>query len=119
MAVNTSCMFSVVKNTSGHPRFFGFLPPHGRKLKVNESYTVFGDIYQAVQKDVERVTSRRHMAAFEAAIERGDLEIIQTPAPILQDTSTKASKMLKLTGGVVGVADPCWHGTGDTDYEPF
>jgi hypothetical protein len=106
--MDVSCLYSTVKNISGRPMVFGFLPPHGRKLAVDEEFTVFGDIKQAVIKDVERVTSRRHILAFEAAIDRGDLEIINTPSPILQDQSSGLPKMLQLDT-TLSVVDPCWH----------
>jgi len=107
--MDTSCLYSTVKNVSGKALRFGFLPPHGRLLAAGESFSVYGDVRQAVIKDVERSTSRRHILAFEAAIERGDLEIIQTPSPILQDLSSGDPKMLQLDSGVLSAVDPCWH----------
>ena len=107
--MDTTCLYSTVKNTSGVKKKFGFLPPHGRELAVDEEFTVFGDVRQAVIKDVERVTSRRHILSFEAAIERGDLEIIQTPSPILQDINDGNPRMLQLDNGTLSDVDPCWH----------
>lgn len=106
MALNTTCLYSTVKNTSGQRKTFGFLPPHGRALAVNEEFTVFGDIKQAVI-GFERVTSRRNIQALENAVKRGDLVIMSTPAPILEADGTV--KMLKLTdGGSLILDDPCW-----------
>lgn len=118
MAVDSSCLYSTVVNRTGQRRHFGFLPPHGKTLEANEEYTVFGHIQEAVVKDVERVTSKRHMVAFERAVENGDIDILATPAPILHDTVTHLSKMLKMTSGTLGTADPCWTGDTDTDLEP-
>lgn len=109
--MDTSCLYSTVKNVSGVKKTFGFLPPHGRTLDDNEEFTVFGDIRQNLggNQGGERSVQRRANAAFEAAVEAGDIEILQTPSPILQDTATHAAKMLHLTSGTLSAVDPCWH----------
>lgn len=108
MALDIACLYSTVVNTSGQRKFFSFLPPHGRWLAASEEFTVFGSILEAVQKDVDRVSSLRHIAAFEDAVARGDLEIVQTPAPIFQDLNTNIARTLQVAGGVLSVVDPCW-----------
>lgn len=109
--MDTSCLYSTIKNISGGTKVFGFLPPHGRELENNEEFTVFGDIRQGLggNRGPERSVHRRDNAAFEAAIEAGDIEILQTPSPILQDTSSSAPKMLQLSSGSLSAVDPCWH----------
>lgn len=111
MPMDTSCLYSTVKNVSGVTKTFGFLPPHGRTLDNNEEFTVFGDIRQNLggNQGAERSVQRRANAAFEAAVESGDLEVLQTPSPILQDTATAAPKMLQVTSGSLSVVDPCWY----------
>jgi len=104
---DTTCLYSSVKNTSGVRKRFGFLPPHGRELAADEEFTVYGDVREAVIKD-ERVGCRRHIVAFEAAMARGDIQILNTPSPILLDATTNESKMLQLDGGTLGTTDPCW-----------
>lgn len=107
MANDTSCLYSTVRNSSGGRKKFGFLPPHGRELAANEEFTVFGNIHDAVIRG-ERVTSRRNIQALEAAIERGDLEIISTPSPIFENKDGDP-KMLHLNSlGALVVDDPCW-----------
>lgn len=108
IVMDTSCLYSTVKNQSGRRMIFGFLPPHSVALDNNEEFTVFGDVRQAIISG-DRVTSRRNIMAFEAAVERGDLEIKQTPSPILRDTATHNPKMLNLTSGTLSEIDPCWH----------
>ncbi len=104
--LSTSCLYSTVRNTSGQSKVFGFLPPHGRRLAINEEFTVFGTIQDAVM-GIERVTSRRNVVALEAAIGRGDLVIVQSPAPLFE--ANGQTKMLKLTdGGSIIIDDPCW-----------
>ncbi len=119
MPVDTSCLFTTVRNDSGVKKKFGFLPPHGRELDVDEEFTVFGSILEAVANARgDRVSSRRDMIAFEAAIERGDITILNTPAPILQDQTTGDIKMLRLNGGTLGVIDPCWSRESSIDLVP-
>lgn len=117
--VDTSCLYSSVKNTSGARKHFGFLPPHGRTLAANEEFTVFGHITQAVVLDVERVTSRHHMAAFERAVEAGDLEIVSTPAPLLVDADDGETKMVTIDNDAIVIADPCWAGTVEDSEDPY
>jgi len=108
MAVyDVTCLYSTVKNVSGKTRKHGFLPPHGRSLTNNEEFTVYGDVRQAVINR-NRTSSLRNISAFEAALARGDLVIVETPSPILQDVTTDATKMLKLDNGVLSAIDPCW-----------
>lgn len=104
---DTTCLYSAVKNTSGSTMKFGFLPPHGQELLDDEEFTVFGEITEALTR-FERVTDRRHHQAFVAAVERGDIIVIKTPAVILQDQTTLAVKQLVLDGGTLSVTDPCW-----------
>jgi len=107
--LDTSCLYSTVKNTSGGRKKFGFLPPHGKELAANEEMTVFGDIKQAIIR-FERTEARRNIIAFEKALQRGDLEIINTPNIILEDDSNPGStKMLNLRNGTLGTLDPCWN----------
>lgn len=103
------CLYSTVKNTSGQKKKFGFLPPHGVELQINEEYTVFGNILEAVTRD-ERVTSRRMHQALAAAMDRGDLTIVNTPAPVLKNITNGTSKMLQVSGGghTISAVDPCW-----------
>ena len=96
-----SCLYSTVQNTSGGQKIFGFLPPHSVQLDADEEYTVFGDIRQCL-------TTRRDQQAFAAAIDRGDLAIISTPAPIIVDFVSGLSKMLHVASGVITVTAPCF-----------
>lgn len=107
--IDTSCLYSTVKNTSGGRKKFGFLPPHGRELIANEEFTVFGDIKQAIIR-FERTEARRSIIAFEHAIQRGDITILNTPNPILIDDANPGAtpKMLRIHNGTLGLVDPCW-----------
>ena len=116
MIADLSCLYSTVKNISGQAKTFGFLPPHGKRLASGEEMTVFGDIKQAIIR-FERTEARRNILAFEAALSRGDIDIINTPNPILEDVGNReVPKMLRLNGGTLGTVDPCWKGTSSLSY---
>ena len=108
--MDTSCLYSTVKNISGVAKIFGFLPPHGRTLAIDEEFTVFGDIRQGLggNRGGERSVARRDNTAFEAAVESGDLQILNTPSQIIQDTVTENPQILQLTSGTLTTVDPCW-----------
>jgi len=111
MTMDTSCLYSTVKNASGGTRTFGFLPPHGRTLADNEEFTIFGDIRHDLggNQGGESSAQRRANAAFEAAVESGELEIINTPSVIIQDVGDNSSKMLQVDSGALSAVDPCWY----------
>jgi hypothetical protein len=107
LTMDTTCLYSVVQNTSGGIKRFGFLPPHGKELAADEQYSVFGNILEAVNR-IHRGTSQRHRAALEIAIDAGDIVILEMPNPILLDTTTGLSRMIELTGGALTVVENCW-----------
>lgn len=107
MAAKSACLYSVVKNTSGATKKFGFLPPHGRELANNEEYTVFGNIAESVNRG-EWVTSKRHRDALDAALVAGTLEVIETPCIILYDETLDVSKALELDNSALADVDPGW-----------
>jgi hypothetical protein len=55
-----------------------------------EQLTIFGDIRQAIQRD-DWATGRRNRQALEAAMERGDIQIRQTPAAVLTEVNPNYS----------------------------
>lgn len=115
--LDVSCNYSTVKNTSGVRKKFGFLPPHGRELAVNEEFTVFGDIRQALYR-FERTEGRRNVTAFENALRRGDIEIINTPNVVLEDLQNPGvSKILTLRNNALGTAVPCWNAESSLSEE--
>lgn len=110
MVLDFSCLYSTVKNTSGKAMHFGFLPPHGRKLAGDEEFTVFGDIRNGLggNRGGEASVAQRDNDALQNAITDGNLEILSTPAPILQDTANQSVKMISLTSGSLAAVDACW-----------
>ena len=108
--LDTSCLYSTVRNVSGTKRTFGFLPPHGRELANNEEFTVFGDIRQSIggSRGAEPSVQRRDRTAFAAAIANGWLVIVNTPSPVFKDIDGGAIKTLTLNDGSLTVTNPCW-----------
>lgn len=107
MAMDTTCVFSVVRNVSGQSKNFPFLPPHGKELADQEEYSIFGSVLEAVTRSNDR-DGNRFNNDLEAALERGDLEIRTLPKPILLDESLLVTKMITLQGGSLVLEDPCW-----------
>lgn len=113
MALDTTCLLSTVKNTSGSTKFFAVLPPHGRTLTSGEEITVFGNILEAIFRG-DRTNSPRFSNALRNALDNGDLDIVSTPSPILYDETNDASKRLVLDGGAIYAVDSCWSGSSSS-----
>jgi hypothetical protein len=106
---DTHCLLSTVRNNLSTPMLFGFLPPHGRYLQPDEEYSTFGNILDTISvANLDRNSSRRWIQSFEAAINRGDLVIVKTPNPILEDTVHGTTKMISLVNNALVIAAPCW-----------
>jgi len=103
---DTSALYTTVRNTSGGVAKLGFIPPHGKSLANNADVTVFGDIWDRMTKGGR--LNERARASFEAALLSGDIEVIKSPALLVQDSSTLEVKQVSLTGGTLGVSDPSW-----------
>ncbi len=91
-------MHTTIKNTSGAVRTFSFIPPHGRELADNAEVTILGEI-------IPQIKTKRAREAYEDAIQTGEITLIQTPAVIIQDDTTLASKQLILDSGTLAVDD--------------
>ena len=53
------CLYSVVKNVSGGTLTCSWLPPHGKQLAANATYTVFGSILNAINRNLSPGNNRR------------------------------------------------------------
>lgn len=99
-----TCLETRVRNATGKSAFFGYLPPHGRRLAAGEVFhtnvpftTLLGSI-----------TKKRQRDAFLRDIKSGDLRLLATPSPVIYDSATEEGKTLTVTNGTVGSADGCW-----------
>jgi len=107
---SVACLFTSVTNTSGGELYFGFLPPHGRRLAANDQIYFFGDIQDWINR---YATNYKVRQAIETAISNGDLRIDHTPAVVVSDgpgDSGKYHKQIVLEGnGCLATADElCW-----------
>lgn len=98
-------LYTTVVNTSGAPRVFSFLPPHGVTLAADEERQFLGDLVSSLQA---RGGGNRRLKAFEAALTAGDIAIRSSPRTYLFDAETGNTKVLDLDNSVLGVNDPSW-----------
>ena len=101
-----SCLMSTLKNVSGGPLKFGFIPPHGKELADQEEINVFGNILEGVNRG-DRFGNRFANGLLDA-LDANLIEIIQTPTPILFDATLDNTKIIVLDNGSLDLADPCW-----------
>lgn len=114
------CLYSTVRNISTSEKFFGFLPPHGRRLACGEEMTVFGDIQAWLQA---RLTPQhRGKRSLEAALSGlapdgttpafavgPVLALVKTPSVHLYNDDLEHTKILYLhDADTLAVEDPCW-----------
>jgi len=112
MAINTpnaatECLYSTVRNIALTEKFFGFLPPHGRRLACGEELSFWGDIQHYLAKYTPNERGRRSL---EEAI-AGDspvMVLVKSPAVHLYDETLDDTQILTLDNGAFAAADPCW-----------
>lgn len=107
--MDVTCMETVLKNPTADSKKYLFLPKN-QQFDALEEKSFFGDIsaqIMSVCDDGE--TAKRRIKAFQTAIENGDLVVVKLPAPLLQDTVTDTSYILKITSGTIGKTDPCFN----------
>lgn len=91
---------TIVRNTSGVEMFFAFLGPRGATLAAGVDVAINGDLWTMHAKN------RQMLEALDYALTNGKLEILQSPAHLIQDTSNGIVRRVKVTGGTLGVLDP-------------
>jgi len=95
---NTALLSTVIKNTSGVGKHFGFLPPHGRYLAAGEQIAITGDLLTVVGQG-RGTTGKRKREALLKALENGDLTIVSTPTPIQYDAVQQEIRAIMLING--------------------
>lgn len=101
-----TCLVSVVKNISGVNKSFGFLPPHGKELEIDEEVNVLGNILEAVNRG-DRF-GNRSMNALLDALDHGLLALTSTPAPVVYDATDGVSYVMGSDNAVLTLTSPCW-----------
>jgi hypothetical protein len=106
MAGPVDCLYTTVRNTSGHEAVFSFIPPHGRRMAADEQLTVAGNLVDRLAK----LTSNRNFKALERALQSGALAIVATPMTFVYDEAGDATHGVGIAGGALGEVDACWTG---------
>lgn len=70
-------MLTKVINTSGASKFFGFLPPHGRRLADNGEVTLHGDLRSVLGAGRRRYNRSREITALDLACDVGDICMVE------------------------------------------
>ena len=99
-------LYTIVENTSGKERVFGFLGPRGMRLAVGEVVTLAGDLVASLGAQVQKGGARRKFNALERSRGSGALTIRSRPAPILYDATDSSAQMLELDDSTLGFVDP-------------
>lgn len=102
--MSTTCLKTKVRNATGKTSYFGFLPPHGKNLDAGETYEFYGTFDTIFSKP----TLRRQRDALVESLENGDLQIVNTPSPIMYDATHDEAKVLQSAGGTVTGVDVCY-----------
>lgn len=109
---STAGLFTVVKNTSGKERPFGYLGAHGKRLEANESFSHPGDLVGKLGAS----TYQREFKSLQGALERGSLAIVSSPSVYLYDEEDDVTRQLALEGGALGTVDPAWDSEGSSEF---
>jgi len=70
-------MRTVVTNTSGNPRFLGYVPPHGATLANGAAAVVDGDLRTVLAGRRQR----RSIAALDRAVQAGAITVVSEEDP--------------------------------------
>ena len=110
VAATAKCLYSSVRNVLSRETYFGFLPPHGRRLAAGEEITIFGDIQGHLNKNTPNDRGRRSLetALNVQAVGGEKLAITRSPSVYLVDATTAETKVISLNNDSFVVADPCW-----------
>ncbi len=103
-----SCLYTTVRNISGVRKFFGYLPPNGRWLDADEEFTFFGSFDNMIYAGRNQNVCQHIRNSFEVALDNRYLEIVATPAPILED-HTGNPRIIRLNASnALTTTPPCW-----------
>ena len=108
MPNTSSCLTTVVKNTSGVVLTVACWPPHGRTFAIGESVTLQGDLMSYL---VSKGRPTRVISTIQGLLTTGKLAIVSTPAPIMYDSVLDRTSMLTVNNGALYAKDPCWAST--------
>jgi hypothetical protein len=84
---STIDLYTTVKNLMGVDHVFGYLPPHGKKLRASSAYTLPGDLLDNIMNLRPGNHDRRGFKSLERDLIAGRLAILHTPKPIYYDSA--------------------------------
>lgn len=93
---------TVVNNTSGASRYFGFLGRHGVTLDAGEEFRISGDLIAKLSALPRKVKYN----ALVAELEAGNLALVSTPSQHYFDPTREETKILAVENGAVVIDDP-------------
>jgi len=104
------CLYSTVRNIALTEKFFGFLPPHGRRLACGEELTVWGDIQHWLTRFTPNDRARRSLQTALAGdgTYSATLALVKTPSVHLFDAALDNTRIITLNTNSLVLADPCW-----------
>lgn len=105
--MDTSCLKTVLVNTSGKRMRFPFIGAHGGILDNGQEYTADGDLYSVVMGPEIGVQHRR-LASFISAVANGLIQVKSSPSPFFFDSTAQATKVIKVNNNTVSAAAPCY-----------
>lgn len=111
-------LYTVVQNTSGVEKTFGFLGPRGMRLGINEVVAIPGDLVGSIGALTQQGGRRRKFDAMERTLKRGALQINSRPAPVLFDPTDEVPKSIAIVGGALGVVDPTFNSADSDSFAP-
>jgi len=81
-------MRTLVTNTSGVSKFFGFIPPHGAQLANGANVVLDGDLATVLAGGRNRYSRKTELTSMKTAVANGDATVADLP-----DTSSSSSSI--------------------------
>jgi hypothetical protein len=81
-------MRTLITNTSGASKFFGFIPPHGAQLDNGANVVVDGDLATVLAGGRNRYSRKTELHAMKTAVANGEVTVADLP-----DTSSSSSSI--------------------------
>jgi hypothetical protein len=72
-------MRTLVTNTSGAARFFGFIPPHGAQLANGDNVLLDGDLITVLASGLRRYSRKTEISALKTEVANGNVTVTDFP----------------------------------------
>ena len=118
---STVDLYTTVKNLMGVDHVFGYIPPHGRKLLAQSTYTTPGDLWDRVLGRAPGGYSRVRFKSLERDLLAGRIGIESTPKPVFWDPTAAAvaplaNPTVAVITGTTGTQPNAWAGPTGAYY---